>query len=79
MIQKFAVKNKEAVETYYRAEYYGSMVGPMVNFINNLSLSLISVFGALLYLAGYMTVGRISSFVLYSRKFSGRSMRLPIS
>ena len=71
VIQKFAVKNKEAVETYYRAEYYGSMVGPMVNFINNLSLSLISVFGALLYLAGYMTVGRISSFVLYSRKFSG--------
>ena len=71
VIQKFAVKNKEAVESYYRAEYYGSMVGPMVNFINNLSLSLISVFGALLYLAGYMTVGRISSFVLYSRKFSG--------
>lgn len=71
VIRKFAAKNKEAVETYYRAEYYGSMVGPMVNFINNLSLSLISVFGALLYLAGSMTVGQISSFVLYSRKFSG--------
>lgn len=71
VIQKFAERNKDAVETYYRAEYYGSVVGPMVNFINNLSLSLISVFGALLYLVGYMTVGQISSFVLYSRKFSG--------
>lgn len=71
VIRKFAERNKDAVETYYRAEYYGSVVGPMVNFINNLSLSLISVFGALLYLAGYMTVGQISSFVLYSRKFSG--------
>lgn len=71
VIRKFAEKNQDAVETYYRAEYYGSMVGPMVNFINNLSLSLISVFGALLFLAGYMTVGQISSFVLYSRKFSG--------
>ena len=71
VIRKFAERNKEAVETYYRAEYYGSVVGPMVNFINNLSLSLISVFGALLYLVGYMTVGQISSFVLYSRKFSG--------
>ena len=70
-IRKFAERNKDAVETYYRAEYYGSVVGPMVNFINNLSLSLISVFGALLYLVGYMTVGQISSFVLYSRKFSG--------
>lgn len=33
--------------------------------------TLISVFGALLYLGGFLTVGHISSFVLYSRKFSG--------
>lgn len=70
-IAKFDVKNEEAVEAYYRAEYYGSVVGPAVNFINNLSLSLVSVFGALLFLAGQMSVGNISSFILYSRKFSG--------
>lgn len=70
-IAKFDVKNEEAVEAYYRAEYYGSVVGPMVNFINNLSLSLVSVFGALLFLAGQMSIGNISSFILYSRKFSG--------
>lgn len=71
VIGRFREKNRDAVETYYRAEYYGSVVGPMVNFINNLSLSLISVFGAFLYMMGMMTVGQISSFVLYSRKFSG--------
>lgn len=70
-IERFDEKNEEAVESYYRAEYYGSVVGPCVNFVNNLSLSLISVFGALLYLAGNMSIGNISSFVLYSRKFSG--------
>lgn len=70
-IEHFDKKNEEAVEAYYRAEYYGSIVGPCVNFVNNLSLSLISVFGALLYLAGSMSIGDISSFVLYSRKFSG--------
>lgn len=70
-IAKFDAKNKEAVEAYYRAEYYGSVVGPTVNFINNLSLSFVSVFGALLFLAGKMSVGNISSFILYSRKFSG--------
>ncbi|MDO4326124.1 MAG: ABC transporter ATP-binding protein [bacterium] len=69
-IDTFDVKNKEAVDAYYWAEYW-SVAGPMVNFVNNLSLTLISVFGALLYLAGQMTVGNISSFVLYSRKFSG--------
>lgn len=71
VIERFREKNRDAVEAYYRAEYYGSMVGPMVNFINNLSLSLISVFGAFLYMLGMMSVGQISSFVLYSRKFSG--------
>ncbi len=70
-IAKFDKKNEEAVEAYYRAEYYASVVGPTVNFINNLSLSLVSVFGALLFLAGQMSVGNISSFILYSRKFSG--------
>lgn len=70
-IEKFDAKNEEAVESYYKAEYYGSVTGPTVNFINNLSLTLISIFGALLYLAHSMTVGDISSFVLYSRKFSG--------
>ncbi len=70
-IQKFDERNAEAVEAYYRAEYYGSVVGPAVNFINNLSLALISIFGALLFLAGQMSIGSISSFILYSRKFSG--------
>ena len=63
--------NTEAVDAYYKADYFGSMMGPSVNFINNLSLTLISVFGALLYMVGSMTIGDISSFVLYSRKFSG--------
>lgn len=70
-IKKFDSKNEEAVEAYYRAEYYGSVVGPTVNFVNNLSLALVSMFGALLFLAGQMTIGSISSFILYSRKFSG--------
>lgn len=71
MTGRFDEKNEEAVEAYYRSDYYGSMVGPSVNFVNNLSLSLISVFGALLYISGGLTLGNLSSFVLYSRKFSG--------
>ncbi|MGL4736017.1 MAG: ABC transporter ATP-binding protein [Cellulosilyticaceae bacterium] len=71
VLRKFKKKNEEAVDAYYAAEYYGGMTGPCVNFINNLSLSLISVFGAMLFLAGKMSIGNISSFILYSRKFSG--------
>lgn len=71
VIDMFDKTNDEAVEAYYNADYYGSIVGPTVNFINNLSLSLVTAFGAILYLFGKMTLGNISSFVLYSRKFSG--------
>lgn len=68
---KFDTINEEAVESYYNADYYSSIVGPTVNFINNLSLSLVTVFGAVLYLLGKLSLGNISSFILYSRKFSG--------
>lgn len=68
---KFNKINDEAVEAYFNADYYSSIVGPTVNFINNLSLSLVTVFGAVLYLLGQLSLGSISSFILYSRKFSG--------
>lgn len=71
VMERFDRINKETVDAYYNAEYYGSMTGPTVNFINNLSLSLITVFGAILYLFKRMSLGNISSFVQYSRKFSG--------
>ena len=70
-IEKLDRQNDETVEAYYKADYYGSLVGPSVNFVNNLSLSLVSFFGAVLYLGGSISIGNISSFVLYSRKFSG--------
>ena len=71
MIERFARRNQIAADAYFKADYYGTMVGPTVNFINNISLALVSVFGSLLYLAGGITIGSVSSYVLYSRKFSG--------
>ena len=72
MISRFDTHNEEAIEAYYNAEYHGCVIGPSVNFINNLSLSFISMFGAILYIfTPSFTLGSLSSFVLYSRKFSG--------
>lgn len=71
MYSTFKGKNYEASEAYYKADYYGSIVGPTVGFINNISLTLISVFGSILYLFNMISIGNISSFILYSRKFSG--------
>ncbi len=70
-IHKFQERNEAAIDAYFRADWMGSVVGPMVNFINNGSIALVTMFGAILYLFGNLTLGNISSFALYARKFSG--------
>ena len=69
--ERFETCNEGACEANYQADSFAVITGPTVNFINNLSLALISMFGAMLYMKGIVTLGEISSFVLYSRKFSG--------
>ena len=71
VIETFEQKNVEAVDSNTRAEYYGTLSGPSVNFMNNISLALISVVGSFLYLYGKIGLGDVSSFIQYSRKFSG--------
>ncbi len=79
---RFDTRNTDAMDAYYNAEYYGATLGPTVNFINNLSMSLIMIFGGMLYMfsqsgavkAGslfFITIGGVAKFVQYSRKFAG--------
>ena len=68
---RFRFHNDNAVNATWKADHTAAVTGPTVNLINNLSLAAVSIFGALLYMAGGITLGNVSSFVLYSRKFSG--------
>ncbi|HBA64276.1 MAG TPA: ABC transporter, partial [Lachnospiraceae bacterium] len=71
VLARFDEKNKAAVDAYTVAEANGTITGPFVTCINNVSLSLLCVFGSLLFLQGQIGLGDLSSFVQYSRKFSG--------
>ena len=71
VLEKFDEKNNAAVEAYTVAEANGTITGPSVNCINNVSLALVCVFGSMLFLRGQIGLGDLSSFVQYSRKFSG--------
>ena len=81
IVSRFDIHNREACDAYYRADYQGSVIGPTVNFVNNLSLTLITVLGGLFYLMTLtvtglhplllINLGDVSAFVQYSRKFSG--------
>ena len=71
VLEVFDRKNQDAVDAYTVAEANGTITGPSVNFINNISLALVCVFGSVLFLQGEIGLGDLSSFVQYSRKFSG--------
>lgn len=80
--ERFNKRNEDAMEAYYKADYYGSTMGPAVNLINNISLSLVAMLGGILYMFSvsgrtaegsmfFITLGGVAMFVQYSRKFSG--------
>jgi ATP-binding cassette subfamily B protein len=79
---KFDELNEKTCEAYYNAEYQGSIVGPSMALINNISVSLVSLFGGLLYMFTlsasiaegsilFMNLENMSKFINYSKKFSG--------
>ena len=82
MDNRFDLRNSDAMNAYYDAEYYASAMGPSINFINNLSISLVTILGGILYMLSvggtapegtifFITLGGIAQFVQYSRKFAG--------
>ena len=71
VLEQFDDKNTQAVDAYTKAESIGTITGPSVMFINNISLSLVCIFGSLLYMGGSIGLGDLSTFVQYSRRFSG--------
>ena len=81
IVSRFDARNDDAVEAYFQADWHGAIIGPSVNFINNLSIALVTVAGGVLYMLTettptlapvfVLTLGGVSAFVQYSRKFSG--------
>ena len=71
VLERFDQKNAAAVSAYTKAEANGTVTGPSVNCINNVSLALVCMFGSVLFLKGRIGLGDLSSFVQYSRRFSG--------
>ena len=69
--EQFYQRNEESIDAYYRADYQAAINGPSVTLITNISLALVTMFGALLFLRGEFSIGFLSSFILYSRRFSG--------
>lgn len=79
---RFNKRNTDSMDAYYEADYYGAAMGPSVNFINNISISLVTMLGGILYMYSqngtaaegtlfFISLGGVAQFVQYSRKFAG--------
>lgn len=71
VLAEFDEKNDAAVEAYTKAEANGTVTGPSVTFINNISLAIVCMFGSVMYMHHGIGLGDLSTFVQYSRRFSG--------
>ncbi len=80
--ERFNNRNEDAMNAYYNAEYNAALLFPTINFINNISIALVAIFGGILYMysqsgavaagtAFFITLGGVAQFVQYSRKFAG--------
>ena len=69
--EDFSRINRTAAEAYRDADGMGMTMGPTVGMISNFGLAAIGMGGAVLYMLNIVGLKQISSFVLYSRKFSG--------
>lgn len=70
MVEQFVENNNAFCEVATKAQIASGYLMPMMNVINNLTYVLIAAASGIMALNGKLTVGEISSFLLYSRQFS---------
>ena len=79
---RFNKINDEAMDAFCNAECQAAVLFPTINFINNISLTLVAIMGGVLYMysqngtflatsAFFISLGGVAQFVQYSRRFAG--------
>ena len=69
-IDAFRGMSDELRRTGIKAQIFGGMMGPLMNCISNFGFVLIAAFGGWFSIQGWITVGTIQAFILYSKQFS---------
>lgn len=69
-IASFEKTNARLFTLGTQSQFYGAMTNPSTRIINNTAYSVIGIVGGILAIAGRVTVGNITSFLIYSSLFS---------
>ncbi|MDC7223474.1 MAG: ABC transporter ATP-binding protein [Spirochaetales bacterium] len=66
----FSRMNEELRQSAEKAQFQGSLMGPLMNFLSNAGYALVAFSGTLMALGGHVSVGTIASFLNYVRQFN---------
>lgn len=69
-LEEFREKNLALRDVAKKAQIFAGVMGPSMNFVNNLSFGLIAGIGGWMALKGIVTIGIVVAFLNYSRQFS---------
>ncbi|WP_025695884.1 ABC transporter ATP-binding protein, partial [Paenibacillus durus] len=68
--ERFEGLNGELYQAGVHAQFYGSLSGPTTRLVNNITFSVIAIIGSIVIIAGGLTVGDLSGFLIYSNLFA---------
>ncbi len=69
-VAEFNAMSDELRKTGIRAQICAGIMGPLMNCISNFGFVMIAAFGGWFSYKGWITVGTIQAFILYSKQFS---------
>ncbi|MDF2926358.1 MAG: sugar transporter ATP-binding protein [Paenibacillaceae bacterium] len=68
--EQFAAKNEELYQAGVKAQFYGSLANPSTRLVNNIAFSAIAMAGGVASIMSHISVGGLSSFLIYSNLFA---------
>lgn len=68
--KEFSSINNKLYSAGVKSQFYGSLSGPTTRLVNNITFAIIGVIGCVAAIMGKLTVGEITSFLIYSTVFA---------
>ncbi|GGH11918.1 ABC transporter ATP-binding protein [Paenibacillus segetis] len=68
--EQFKSKNEELYQAGVKSQFYGSLSNPSTRLVNNITFSVIATIGSMAVILSKISVGDLSSFLIYSNLFA---------
>ena len=68
--KEFVIKNDKLTESAVKATFFSSLTNPSTRFVNAVIYAVVGAVGALLAVAGSISVGELTSFLGYAREYA---------